>query len=171
MKKLLGVSLFIFVFFTLSLARAHAATLYWYNSGDDAQWTTLEGNWWTNADHADGHEAGALPTANDSVVTVGTVGPEVNLDSEGLVLPAFPATINARATGITFTSAETRDFTGTITGSTTFNGSSYNAGTITGTTTLNGTGYNSGTITGTTTLNSTSYNVGTINGPAKFNTT
>ena len=57
---------------------------------------------------------------------------------------------------------------GVITGTTTFNGSSYNGGTVTGATTFNGSSYNIGTPIGTTTFSGSSVNFGTASGDTIF---
>ena len=163
MKKTLLASFFAFALLTVSAGSAHAATMYWYNSGADAQWTTRVGNWWTNVGHSS--QAGSLPGAGDAVVTMaGSVGPQVNLD-----IWTQPASINASLTGITFNSSSYHAILIGVTGSTTFAGTSVNSGTVTGTTTFNGSGWNQGSITGTTTFNDLSFNNGTIIGIAVFN--
>ena len=144
MKKSLLASFFAFALLTVSAGSAHAATLYWYNSGADAQWTTRVGNWWTNIGHSS--QAGALPGGSDNVVTLGTVGPNVDMD-----VWTKPSSIDASSTGITFTNngAGSRGISINILGSTTFNGYTANEGTITGTTIFNYPSYNQGTVIGT----------------------
>jgi len=144
-----------------------ATTLYWFNNGVDAQWTTLTGNWWNDADHTS--QASSLPTSVDVVVTVGTpgTGPNVNLDTWNV-----PASINAGATDITFTDdyEQWRSIYINITASTTFNGLIHNYGIITGTTTFSGTSWNSGTINGNAIFKNYSHNQqdGAVTGNATF---
>ncbi|MCX6757413.1 MAG: chitobiase/beta-hexosaminidase C-terminal domain-containing protein [Candidatus Nomurabacteria bacterium] len=151
--------LFIITAFSFFLNIAKAATKYWFNAGADAQWTTLTGNWWDDVDHL--IQSASLPTNSDVVVTLGVVGPEVNLDTW-----AGAGNINATATGISFT-ATSLGFPGPnvdIIGSVTFNGPirNYQGNTITGNAIFNGLSTNGGVITGTATHNSAHAGVLTI---------
>ncbi|MEK7610127.1 MAG: hypothetical protein AAB470_03375 [Patescibacteria group bacterium] len=110
----------------ISFTTSTCPARYWYNSGADANWTTLTGNWWT--DSARTLQAGALPTASDPIVTSGSTRPSVDLATW-----VKPLSIDASVTGITFTSATAASPGLNITGNVTFNGSSYNSNTITGT--------------------------------------
>ncbi len=130
---------------------------YWYNSGANTNWTTLTGNWWTYSDHTS--QAAVLPTASDPITTLGSTAPSVDLLDIAWVKPL---SIDASTTGIIFTSATAASPGLNITGSTTFNGASYNANTVTGTTTFNGTSYNAGTVTGTSTFASATGGVNTL---------
>ena len=49
------------------------ATLYWYKTGVDDNWTTLTGNWWFDEEHT--QQASALPGSADSVYLLGNVVP------------------------------------------------------------------------------------------------
>lgn len=52
------------------------ATLYWYKTGVDANWTTLTGNWWLDEEHT--QQASALPGSDDSVYLLGNVAPTLS---------------------------------------------------------------------------------------------
>ena len=157
------------------------ATVYWFNDGADANWATHTDNWWSDALHTT--PLGAAPIAADDVVTVGDpgTGPEVDLDAW-----TEPASIDASATGITFTSAAatalgiavTGDCTfngdaesDAVTGDCTFNDTSSNGGAITGDATFNDTARAAADVSGTATFNDTAYNDATISGDAVFHDT
>jgi len=154
-------------------------TIYWYKSGVDSNWQTLEGNWWMDEAHT--IASIDLPDGSDDVKILGIVAPDVDLDS-GWTLPS---SIDAGTTGINFTSINGNGVGINITGNPTFNDSSYNSGTVTGSPiynnlsfnnsivignpTFNDSSYNSGpSITGNTTFNDSSSNYGSINGIATF---
>lgn len=145
----------------ITVCPAVVPTIYWYNSGVDANWGTLEGNWWMDEAHTE--QAGTLPDGNDEVLTLGTVGPEVNLD-----VWTEPAIIDATATGISFTSADEYVLSIDVVGGATFLGSAVNGGTITGDVTFYDHSYNDYTITGNTTFYDSSYNNDTIEGNSLF---
>jgi hypothetical protein len=154
--------------------------IFWFNDGADAQWTTLEGNWWTDETHT--VQAG-LPggEGGNYVKTLGTVGPDVDLDTW-----TEPVHIDASATGISFTStdapltidvfgdatfhASAANYGNTITGNVTYNDNSLNIGTVSGNaifkdSSLN---YSSGIVSGNAAFNDTTVNSGTVEGDACF---
>lgn len=49
------------------------ANIYWYQSGVDAKWDTVTGNWWTDAAHT--QQAGGVPATGDYVRLLGTTAP------------------------------------------------------------------------------------------------
>jgi len=146
--------------------------LYWFKNGVDAQWTTLQGNWWNDAEHTS--QASSLPTNQDDTVTIGISGTGPNVDLDIWVVPK---NIDASATGITFTSNSGRSPTVSVTASTTFDGSSISDGNVTGNVTFNDSSSNQGEVTGNAFFNDSSFNSfnfntfnpGTVDGDAYFN--
>jgi hypothetical protein len=49
------------------------ASKYWYKTGADAKWTTVTGNWWSNAAHT--VQAASIPADGDDVYMLGTSYP------------------------------------------------------------------------------------------------
>jgi hypothetical protein len=139
-------------------------TLYWYNDGIDANWATLADNWWTDINHT--VQALALPTNHDLVITLGTIGPDVDVDTW-----TAPLSINASATGIDFTGTSSNSVNLPITGDATFSGEIRNRDILTGNAVFNNSSFNAddGTITGNATFNNTAFNIGTVSGDAIFN--
>lgn len=96
MKKILFLVSFIFtLWFFVNPVFAFATTYYWYHTGVDPNWSTLEGNWWLDSDHT--IPAVDLPGNDDVVVSLGSTGPVV--DSESWVQPVG---VDASLTGIEF---------------------------------------------------------------------
>ncbi len=137
---------------------------YWFSDGANPSWTNLS-NWWTDADHTS--QAGFLPKADDPIVTLGTVTPEVDLDN---ILYVNPYSIDATQTGITFTSAIGEAPLVNIQGDVTFNNFSYHESgiTITGNAFFNDVSYNAGAITGTSTFNYATGHIITIPNGGKW---
>ncbi len=88
---------------------------YWYSTGNTS-WFTV-GNWYTDLAHT--QPAANLPDANTDVITVGSTAPSVDLDNGSWVQPN---SIDATATGISFTSQLYATVTCDVSGSATFNG-------------------------------------------------
>ncbi|MEI8062151.1 MAG: Hint domain-containing protein [bacterium] len=93
-------------------------TLYWFQSGADSDWTTLSGNWWTDAAHTS--QASLLPDSSTSVITVGTTSPRINLGTW-----TAPSSIIVTSTGLWVTATSTDigvpGFSSTVTGNVSFN--------------------------------------------------
>ena len=140
---------------------------YWFNSGADADWETLAGNWWTDTEHTE--QALALPTGLDEVITIGIpgTGPEVDLDTW-----IEPASIDATNTGISFTSVAFTWLNMSITGDATFNGVINYNGTLLGDATFNDESCNvsASTVDGNAIFNNGSCNDnnGVVSGNASF---
>jgi hypothetical protein len=145
----------------ITVCPAVVPTIYWYNSGVDANWETLEGNWWMDEAHTE--QAEELPNENDEVLTLGTVGPEVNLDTW-----TQPAIIDVTATGISFTSDDEYGLSINVVGNAIFLGSAVNGGTINGDVVFNDYSYNDFTIFGDATFYDSSYNNDTIENDGFF---
>ncbi len=99
--------------------------IYWYKTGANSDWITLSGNWWNDAGHTS--QAGWLPSATNTVVTLGTVAPHVDLDAW-----TTPLALDASTTGIFFSSIGGSENNVAVTGNATFEGSSGNSNTIHG---------------------------------------
>ncbi|MEI6057656.1 MAG: LamG-like jellyroll fold domain-containing protein [bacterium] len=135
--------------------------LYFYNSGSDANWSTV-GNWYTNSSHTT--PAGSLPTSIDKVTVVGSTVPSVNLDTW-----TQPALINSGTVGIVFTSASNASTSVMINGKATYNATSRNHGTINGNAIFNTSSSNLGTVQNNATFNNSSTNASVVVGNATFN--
>ena len=135
--------------------------LYFYNSGSDANWSTV-GSWYTNSLHTT--PAGSLPTSIDKVTVVGSTVPSVNLDTW-----TQPALINSGTVGISFTSASNASTSVTINGKATYNNTSKNHGTINGNAVFNNSSSNLGTVQNNAIFNATSINAATVGGNGTFN--
>lgn len=77
-----------------------SGTLYWFNSGADDRWTTVEGNWWFNSSHT--LQSSDPPTGYCIVILPGSNPPLVIVEEADL--STHPA-IDATGTSIAFTSS------------------------------------------------------------------
>lgn len=153
--------------------RSHGedTTKYWYSSGGSTDWNAL-GNWWDDAAHT--VASASLPTMGTPVVVLAPTHPIIDLDGAF----ALPYTIDATASGISFTSESGRSYYRPITGNVDFYNKAVSDGTITGTATFHDYTYvnnTSGIINGTAifdyarggvmTLRGGMHWTGTFNGP------
>ncbi len=150
----------------VALNYSKLSPIYWYNDGVNNDWDTLTGNWWSDSGH--NNQALELPGYFDSVTTLGSQGPEVNLHTW-----VAPGSIDATATGISFASTGYGDSIPLdITGSTTIKGSNYLVSPykiIGHATFFNNSINNGGTIIGDATFHNNAYNYdGNITGNAIF---
>lgn len=162
-------------------------TLYWFQTGADSNWTTLTGNWWTDAAHTS--QASLLPASDTSVITVGTTSPRIDLGTW-----TAPANITATSTGLWVTATSTDfgipGFHTNVTGYIAFNNYAIlEGGLINGNIIFRDYSRNYGTgaiadgytvdfydntgnvraINGTVTFNDTSFNADVISGTSTFN--
>jgi peptidoglycan hydrolase-like protein with peptidoglycan-binding domain len=148
--------------------------VYFYSTSSTA-WGTV-GNWWADYEHT--IPMTRTPNSTDTVFIIGPTVPTVDLSS----IWVAPAYINSTATGnlIFNNSGSNKAINPIIFGPSTFNSSGYSlyfTGTSTGSTTFNQGTLNNGNITGDVTFNNAknnnlgTYPVGTINGNVTLNNT
>jgi hypothetical protein len=120
--------------------------LYWYKTGADAHWETLEGNWWEDAAHT--IQSSRIPEDGDFVYYISAVAPgPINPPVEPVALIGFDSTAcegNFNASTLTTVSIQeggtlrlgspgkSQDWGGTTgaTGTFIFNCTSHNGGTV-----------------------------------------
>jgi hypothetical protein len=142
--------------------------VYWSSNVPNGSWTTTT-NWYSDST-ATVH-INRVASSTETVITVGSYGPLVDLDNVNWVAPTG---IDASQTGITFTSASNAVLDTSITGTTTFTGTVRNTSTILGDVTFASTTRNDSgaVISGNVTFNNTSINNGgLITGDVTFNNT
>ncbi|MEY2664607.1 MAG: hypothetical protein RIT04_415 [Candidatus Parcubacteria bacterium] len=137
--------------------------VYWYSEGVDTAWSTVT-NWYS--DNSTSTPLGRLPYGSETVVTLGSYAPTIDLATSSWVTPAG---IDASRTGLGITSATTKHIETGITGTTTITGAVINDGYIIGNTTISNTSSNTGTIAGSVSFyNTATNNGGVIIGDAAF---
>ena len=151
------------------------AAKYWYQSGADAHWNTVTGNWWNDAAHTS--QAASIPVNTNDVYLLGSVAPDTSpsavtlhrLDTSGLNANLTAAGCDLSA--ISIAKGLNPQFGVLLIGASGYNHEFGGSTTSTANTCTfqYGAAFNSGTIQGNATFNNSWMSGGTINGTATFN--